>query len=130
MIVIFLACSGKALTLWTWPYLLVCVQRLTFSFQLRTWQNGFSKNSMIDTCIQQFQDWAIPLHPDKLEGPFTFLAVLGIELTSLLLQARLSQEKFDRIHTLLVSWSQKRHCTRKYDQSSLSFSQRGPSYKT
>ena len=83
----------------------------------------------LDTCIQQFQDWAIPLHPDKLEGPFTFLTVLGIELNSLLLQARLSQEKFDRIHTLLVSWSQKRHCTRKYDQSSLSFSQRGPSYK-
>ena len=37
MIVIFSACSGKAITLWTWPYLLVCVQRLTFSLQLRTW---------------------------------------------------------------------------------------------
>ena len=37
MIIIFLACSGKAITLLTWPYLLVCVQRLTFSLQLRTW---------------------------------------------------------------------------------------------
>ena len=47
MIVIFLECSGKAITLWTWPYLLVCVQRLTFSLQLRTWQYGFSKKGMI-----------------------------------------------------------------------------------
>ena len=45
-IVIFSACSGKAITLWTWPYLLVCVQRLTFFLQLRAWLNGFSKNSM------------------------------------------------------------------------------------
>ena len=59
----------------------------------------------LDTCIQQFHDWRIPLHPDKLEGPSTLLTVLGIELDSLLLQVRLPQEKFDRIHTLLVSWS-------------------------
>ena len=67
----------------------------------------------LDTCIQQFQDWGIPLHPGKLEGPSTLLTVLGIELYSLLLQACLPQEKFDRIHTLLVSWSLTRHCTRK-----------------
>ena len=71
----------------------------------------------LDTCIQQFQDWGIPLHPDKLEGPSTLLTVLGIELDSLLLQARLPQENFDRIHTLLVSWSLKRHCTRKEPES-------------
>ena len=39
----------------------------------------------LDTCIQQFQDWGIPLQPDKLEGPSTLLTVLGIELDSLLL---------------------------------------------
>ena len=60
----------------------------------------------LHTCIQQFQDREIPLHPDKLEGPSTLLTVLVIELDSLLFQARLPQEKFDRIHTLLVSWSQ------------------------
>ena len=53
----------------------------------------------------------IPLHPDKLEGLSTVLTVLGIELDSLLLQVHLPQEKFDRIHALLVSWSLKRHCT-------------------
>ena len=103
----------------------------------------------LDTCIQQFQDWGIPLHPDKLEGPSTLLTVLGIELDSLLLQARLPQDKIDRIHTLLVSplhtegagvfnwksstcmrsrpfWS---HLPPPYDQSAVSFSQRGPSFK-
>ena len=67
----------------------------------------------LDTCIQQFWDWRILLHPYKLEGPSTLLTVLGIELDSLLLQAGLPQEIFDRIHTLLVSWSQKRQCTQK-----------------
>ena len=37
MIVTFSACCGKAITLLTWPYLLVCIQRLTFSLQLQTW---------------------------------------------------------------------------------------------
>ena len=75
--------------------------------------NSHTCQRNLDTCIQQFQDWGIPLHPDKLEGPSTRLTVLGIELDSLLLEARLPQEKFHRIHTLLVSWSLKRHCTRK-----------------
>ena len=39
----------------------------------------------VDTSIQQFQDWGIPLHPDKMESPSTILTVLGIELDSLLL---------------------------------------------
>ena len=38
----------------------------------------------VDTSIQQFQDWGIPLHPDKFESPSTILTVLGIELDSLL----------------------------------------------
>ena len=75
--------------------------------------NSQTRQRNLDTCIQQFQDWGIPLHPDKLEGPSTLLTALGIELDSLLLQACPPQEKFDRIHTLLVSCSLKRHCTQK-----------------
>ena len=55
----------------------------------------------------------MPLHPDKLEGPSTQLSVLGIELDSVTLQARLPQEKFDCIIRLLEEWSAKRHCQRK-----------------
>ena len=34
----------------------------------------------VNTCVQLFAEWSIPLHPDKLEGPSTCLTVLGIEL--------------------------------------------------
>lgn len=67
----------------------------------------------LDTCVRLFKDWGIPLHPDKLEGPSTCLTVLGIELDSLALQARLPQDKFERIVALLDTWSSKQHCTRK-----------------
>ena len=49
-----------------------------------------------------------PPHPDKLEGRSTCLTVLGIELDSLNLLARLPQDKSDRITALLEDWSQKR----------------------
>lgn len=65
------------------------------------------------TCIKLFSDWGVPLHPDKFEGPSTVMTVLGIELDSLALQARLPKEKFDRISSLIDEWSCKRHCKRK-----------------
>lgn len=67
----------------------------------------------VNTYVELFSEWGIPLHPDKLEGPSTCLTVLGIELDSMTLQARLPQDKFDRIDALLESWSLKQHCTRK-----------------
>ena len=39
------------------------------------------------------QDWGVPLHPDKLEGPSTLLTVLGIQLDSLTLQEHLLARK-------------------------------------
>ena len=51
------------------------------------------------------------------------LTVLGIELDSMTLQVRLPQDTFDRIATLLVSWSLKQHCTWKELESLLSYLQ-------
>lgn len=62
------------------------------------------------TCIKLLSDWGAPLHPDKLEGPSVVMTVIGIELDSLALQARLAQENFDCITGLLDEWSPKRHC--------------------
>ena len=56
----------------------------------------------LDTCIQLFKDWHIPLHPDKVEGPSTCLTVLGIELDSLALQGPLPRGKIERIVAFLV----------------------------
>lgn len=36
----------------------------------------------LDTSIDCFSKLGIPLHPDKLEGPYTCLTILGIELDS------------------------------------------------
>ena len=54
----------------------------------------------VNTCVQLFSEWRIPLHPDKLEGPSICLMVLGIELDSMTLQAHLPQDKFDCIAAL------------------------------
>ena len=62
----------------------------------------------LDRSIDCFSELGIPLHPDKLEGRSTCLTVLGIELDSLNLLARLPQDIFDRITALLEDWSQKR----------------------
>ena len=68
----------------------------------------------LDFCIRLFGDRGIPLHPDNLEGPSTCtLTVLGIELDSLALQARLPRNKFERIIILLDTWSSKQYCMRK-----------------
>ena len=67
----------------------------------------------LDMCVWLFEDWGNSLHLDKVEGPSTCLTVLGIELDSLAPQARLPQDKFDRIIALLDTWSSKQHCMRK-----------------
>ena len=75
--------------------------------------NSSQCEQSLAACIKLFADWGVPLHPDKLEGPSTVMTVLGIELDSVALQARLPKEKFDRIMGLLDEWSCKKHCKRK-----------------
>lgn len=77
----------------------------------------------LDTCIQYFKEWSIPLHPDKLVGPSTCIVILGIELDTIKLQARLPKDKFELIMSLLASWSSKRHCTRKELESLIGYLQ-------
>ena len=67
----------------------------------------------LDNSIHCFSQLGIPLHPEKFEGPCTCMTVLGIELDSVLLQARLPKDKFDNTTALLEQWSHKRSCKRK-----------------
>ena len=71
----------------------------------------------LDRSIDCFSKLGIPLHPDKPEGPSTCQTILGIELDSLNLRARLLQDKFDRITALLEDWSQNCCCKRKVLES-------------
>ena len=56
-----------------------------------------------DRSVDCFPKLGVPLHPDKIEGPSTCITILGIELDSLTLQARL-QDKLDRMTALLVAF--------------------------
>ena len=67
----------------------------------------------LETCVCLCKQLGLPLHPEMLEGPATRLTILGIELDSETLQARLPAEKRDRIVTLLDEWSAKRFCRRR-----------------
>ena len=67
----------------------------------------------LQTCVRLCTKLGLPLHPDKLEGPATRLTILGIELDSENLQARLPPDKRDRIVSLLDEWSAKRFCKRR-----------------
>ena len=65
------------------------------------------------SCLQLCSYLGLPLHPDKLEGPYTTLTILGIELDSVTLQARLPLEKRERVIALLDLWSSKHFCKRR-----------------
>ena len=54
----------------------------------------------------------VPLAEDKMEGPSTTLEYLGITLDSANLEARLSPEKLQDIHTSLDQWSGRQHCAK------------------
>ena len=60
----------------------------------------------LDRSIDRFSKLGISLHLHKLEGPSTCLTIPCIELDSLNLQARLPQNKVDRI-TFVEDWSQR-----------------------
>ena len=65
----------------------------------------------LQVCIQLCSKLGLPLHPDKLETPSTF--ILGIKLDSVRLQARLPVDKRERIITLVESWLGKQFCKQK-----------------
>ena len=70
-------------------------------------------HSYLLTLVHLCQMLALPLYPDKLEGPATCLTILGIELDSHRLQAHLPAEKRVWIVLLLEEWSTKHFCKRR-----------------
>ena len=64
------------------------------------------------------QALGLPLHPDKCVGPATRLVVLGIELDSQEMCARLPEDKLVALRELITSWRTKR-CTSRSQLESL-----------
>ena len=74
--------------------------------------NSHQCQSHVSSAFEIFKRLGLPLHPTKCEGPATTLVFLGIELDSIRQTARLPNEKFERILTLLRSWVTRRTCHR------------------
>ena len=92
---------------------------MKFNFYYTTWMTSIpwallTLLSANKTWISVFVSFQIGVFPSTLISSRALprLTVLGIELDSMALRARLPQEKFDRI-ALLDTWSSKQHCTRK-----------------
>ena len=71
----------------------------------------------LHTVIRLCQILGIPLAEEKLAGPATVLAILGIEFDTDRLMLRLPKEKFQRLKQMLAERASKRSCTRKELQS-------------
>ena len=52
-------------------------------------------HSYLLTCVRLSKRLGLPLHPNKVQGPTTCVTILGIELDTDRLQARLPTEKRD-----------------------------------
>ena len=59
----------------------------------------------------------IPMAPEKTVGPSTTLAFAGIELDTVLMEARLPQEKLDKCRELLSAFLRRRKVTLQEIQS-------------
>ena len=54
----------------------------------------------------------IPLAPDKVEGPTTRLSFLGIQLDTIAMTASLPKHKLQRLQDMLVTWHDRKACTK------------------
>ena len=60
-----------------------------------------------------FQKLGIPLAEDKVFGPTTCLDFLGITLGTLLMKARLPQDKVEKLRALIASFTTRKKCTKR-----------------
>ena len=79
---------------------------------------ALSKNMTIakqqlGTIISAFQDLAIPLATEKIEGPSLCIIFLGIIINSLLMTIEITEERYDDSLSLLNTWKLRRTCTKR-----------------
>ncbi|XP_070549868.1 uncharacterized protein [Ptychodera flava] len=74
---------------------------------------SFDANRTMALLTLIFRRLAIPIAPHKTVGPTTCLEYLGIELDTIKMQARLPQEKLDRILDLVASFLNCKSCTKR-----------------
>ena len=76
-----------------------------------------SLQHQLDTFLMLCSYLGIPMAPEKTVGPSTALAFAGIELDTVLMEARLPQEKLDKCRELLSAFLRRRKVTLQEIQS-------------
>ena len=71
----------------------------------------------LDNFLMFYRYLGIPMAPEKTVGPSTTLAFAGIELDTVLMEARLPQEKLDKCRELLSAFLRRRKVTLREIQS-------------
>ena len=69
--------------------------------------------SQLSTIIKAFQDLAIPLATEKIEGPALIITFLGISINSLHMTIEITDDRYTDSLSLLTSWKLKRTCTKR-----------------
>ena len=67
----------------------------------------------LDTAMQVLSNLGIPMAPEKVDGPATTLAFLGIELDGHTLTARLPADKLQRPKTMVSEWRDQKSCIKR-----------------
>ena len=68
-------------------------------------------SNLLNAIQQASLNIGIPLAREKCEGPTTCITLLGIELNSIDMTARLPNDKLAELQTLIGSWTGKKFCT-------------------
>ena len=67
----------------------------------------------VDIMHKVCEDTAMPVEPEKDEGPATTISFLGLELDSVANEVRLPQNKLQRLRSILGSWRGRKACKKR-----------------
>ena len=67
----------------------------------------------VDIMHKVCEDTAMPVEPEKDEGPATTISFLGLELDSVASEVRLPQNKLQRLRSMLGSWLGRKACKKR-----------------
>ena len=71
----------------------------------------------LESLLATFHRLGLPIAENKLEGPTTQLVFLGFEIDTTALEVRLPHTKLSNLQSTVVSWLNKKSCTKKQSRA-------------
>ena len=76
-------------------------------------ESGTEKGKFLEIILKLFEKLGVPVAPNKVHGPTTWLEFLGITLDTVLLEARLSTEKVSKLREIISLFLSKNKCSKR-----------------